>query len=263
MTALTTLRLPFRGDTADRPRGLPLPPARLPLFRAGRMLKHWRYISIWSESIMICAARVHVGPVQQEFWGVWDRRAQRLYGRTRLLPGRVQLRPNRVTVHDQNVQIDVTLDENAGLEVLTPDGEAYTWTRKQSVRAHGSVVLDGESCPVEAIALIDDNAGYHPRHTVWQWSGGAGLDAEGRQVSWSVIVGLNDSPENSGSLARLFLPTISARLPSPTAANCTSPKKQSGSVMRICCSFAQPTANHSDGSAARCQAASSCAKPTA
>jgi hypothetical protein len=32
------------------------------------------------------------------------------------------------------------------------------------------------------MALIDDNAGYHPRHTRWQWCGGAGEDSQGRSV---------------------------------------------------------------------------------
>lgn len=197
MMALTGT-VPYRGDTANRPRGVPLPPERMPLIRAGRLLKHWRYVSIWSQAIMICAARVHVGPVQQEFWGVWDRVEQQLYGRTRLIPGHVKVLPGRVLVSDRNAHIDITLDENAGLEVLTPDGNAYTWTRKQGgIRAHGSVVIGGKSRPVEAVALIDDNAGYHRRHTIWQWSGGAGVDVQGRRVTWSVIVGLNDSPENS------------------------------------------------------------------
>lgn len=187
----------YRGDGSDRPTDIPLPPARMPLLRAGRLLKRWRYVSIWSADLMICAARVHAGPAAQEFWAVWDRGAGTLTERTRLLPRSVRLTPGRVEVRDGDVSIDVRLEEGPGLEVVTHEGAAYTWTRKQIVRATGSVTRGGVRRPVEATALIDDNAGYHPRHTSWLWSGGAGRDTAGRAVAWSVIVGLNDSASNS------------------------------------------------------------------
>jgi hypothetical protein len=189
---------PYRGGRAERPSTIPLPPERLPLFYNGRLRKQWRYVSIWSAALSICAARVMVGPVQQEFWAVWDRVAGKLWERTRLYASCVHLPTGRVQVEDDPVVIDVTLDENDGFEVVTPVGSAYTWTRKQcAIRAHGRVRLNGVEKPVEAIALIDDNAGYHPRHTLWQWCGGAGQDVNGRDVAWSFIAGLNDSPHNS------------------------------------------------------------------
>lgn len=190
--------LPYRGNSTDRPNSIPLPPAPMPLIYAGRMLKRWRYVSVWGREISLCVARVQVGPARQEFWAVWDRKGQRIWERTRLYPRCVRLTPGRVLVQDDHVRIDVTLDENEGFQVVSPSGPAYTWTRKQcGIRAHGSVSIRGEELPVEAVALIDDNAGYHPRHTSWWWSGGAGVDAEARAVAWSVIVGLNDSPINS------------------------------------------------------------------
>jgi len=169
----------------------------MPLLHAGRLLKRWRYVSIWSRELLMCVARISVGPFRQEFWAVWDRAEQRLWERTRLLPCCVQLPARRVLVRDGNVTMDLNLDEGDGLEVVVPDGRAYTWTRKQIVRAHGSLQLAGDAKEVEAVALIDDNAGYHPRHTRWQWSGGSGQDTHGRQVAWSVFVGLNDPPTNS------------------------------------------------------------------
>jgi hypothetical protein len=169
----------------------------MPLFYGGRLRKTWRYVSIWSRDLSLCAGSVAVGPVRQEFWAVWNRAGQRLWERTRLLPCCVELPAGRVLVRDRAVTIDVALDEGDGLEVVTPTGRAYTWTRKQIVRAHGSVQLNGQSYPVEAMALIDDNAGYHPRHTAWYWSGGAGRDQHGRAIAWSVITGLNDSPRSS------------------------------------------------------------------
>jgi hypothetical protein len=195
--ASPVLDQPYRGDGSDRPQHLPLPPTPLPLFFGGRLRKTWRYVSIWSSALSICVGSVQVGPVRQEFWAVWDRAEGKLWERTRLVPRAVRLMPGRIAVRDGAVAIDVTLDEGDGLEVATPTGAAYTWTRKQIVRANGSVKLDRIEKPVEAVALIDDNAGYHPRHTRWQWSGGAGHDQHGRNVAWSVIVGLNDAPHNS------------------------------------------------------------------
>ena len=191
------LKGPFRGSGTERPDNLPLPPAPMPWLRAGRLLKRWRYVSIWSRELMICVGSVQVGPARQEFWAVWDRAERRLWERTRLRMSRVRLPPGRVLVDDGDVAIAIAIDENPGFEVVTPVGRAYTWTRKQIVQAHGSVQVSSSRLPVEAVALIDDNAGYHPRHTRWQWCGGAGTTVEGRSVAWSVIVGLNDSPEQS------------------------------------------------------------------
>jgi hypothetical protein len=167
----------------------------MPLLRAGRLLKRWRYVSIWSRDLSVCAGRVHVGPARQEFWAVWDRKQQRLWEHTRLWHGRVHLPVGHVRARDGAVTIDIAFDEGDGFEVVTPYGRAYTWTRKQcGVRASGTVSIGGEVLPVAAVALIDDNAGYHPRHTRWDWSGGAGTSVDGRAVAWSVIVGLNDTP---------------------------------------------------------------------
>ena len=39
------------------------------MFHGLRMRKHWRYVEVWSPSVSICATRVRVGPLAQEFWG--------------------------------------------------------------------------------------------------------------------------------------------------------------------------------------------------
>jgi len=189
---------PYRGDGHDRPTHIPLPPEPMPLVHALRLRKRWRYVSIWSKDISVCAGSVEVGPVAQEFWAIWDRRRKILREHTRFVPGKVALPPGYVWVRDGDVSIDIELDEGQGLEVVTPDGAAYTWTRKQGgVRARGIVCVGGHRTPVDAMALIDDNAGYHPRHTQWRWSGGAGFDTQGNTVAWSVIVGLNDARTDS------------------------------------------------------------------
>ncbi len=184
----------YRGDGRGRPTSIPLPPDRAPWLRAFRLRKYWRYVGIWSDTVSICVARVNVGPVPQEFWGVWDRSDRTLHEHTRLRAGRVQLEPGRIQVADRGNRLDITLDEDdrTAFEVVTPVGRSWTWTRKQAIRAYGSAVVGGQRIPVDGVAMIDDNDGYHPRFTHWWWSGGTAELADGRVATWSVIVGLND-----------------------------------------------------------------------
>jgi hypothetical protein len=49
----------------------------------------------------------------------------------------------------------------------------------------------------EARGIEDESAGYHPSHTVWDWSAGVGTTADGRPVGWNLVSGINDSPERS------------------------------------------------------------------
>ena len=45
------------------------PPARMRLFRGGRPLKRWRYVGVFSEELMACAALVQLGPARQILLG--------------------------------------------------------------------------------------------------------------------------------------------------------------------------------------------------
>jgi hypothetical protein len=164
------------------------------MLRGWRLRKHWRYVGFFSRDHLVCAARVHVGPVAQEFWGVWDRQGRTLHEHTRLRAGRVHLPVGGVRVRDRGVALDLTLHEDPGtaFEVVTPVGRAWTWTRKQLVGARGTFSTGQERHTLEGVALIDDNDGYHPRLTRWWWCGGTAT-VGGRVVSWSVIVGLNDT----------------------------------------------------------------------
>ena len=181
----------------NRPPGLLLPPAPMPLLKGFALLKRWRYVAVFGEEFSFYAGTARVGPIPQEFWAVWDRRAGRMHERTNLVPRVVKLPPRKMLVEDEGVRFDVTLDEDDGFEVATPYGDAYTWTRKQLIPARGQVTFDGRTHEVEGRAFIDDNAGYHPRRTIWKWCGGVGRDTEGREVGWNAIVGLNDTEEAS------------------------------------------------------------------
>lgn len=184
---------------ANRPEGLRLPPARMPIVMDWRLLKRWRYVAVWTSDIAVYGASAWTGPVPQQFWAVWDRRNKKFYERTRMLPGKVTLTPGRLYVKDRTkggdeIEFDVALEEDEGFEVVTPEGRAYTWTRKELIPARGTARVRGEERRVEGLAFIDDNAGYHARRTRWKWCGGVGTDERGRSVGWNLIVGLNDTP---------------------------------------------------------------------
>jgi len=176
----------------------------MPAWRGTRPLKRWRYVGVYGPDLMLCVGSARVGPGRQSFWAVWDRTTRRLRERTRRSGGGVRLgidRPGRVLVLDEGVEIDLALEEVDGVETICPvDGRpgAYTWTRKQGgVRAHGTVAVDGVVRAVDALAIVDDSAGYHPRHTVWRWCAGVGRAVDGRPLAWNLVTGINDPPRDS------------------------------------------------------------------
>jgi Protein of unknown function (DUF2804) len=192
----------------------PAPPVGMSVFRGGRPLKRWRYVGVFSVELMACAALVQVGPARQAFWALYSRAEDRLRERSRLLGrGRVELVPglprgedraNRpeaghLRVRDGGVLLDLRLEEDEGIVALCPHGRQEVWTRKQAgVRARGTLTLDGGAPQeIDALAVIDDTAGYHARRTEWWWSAGVGESPEGVPLSWNLVAGVNDPPGGS------------------------------------------------------------------
>jgi hypothetical protein len=192
------------------------PPAHLGLLRGGRPLKRWRYVGLFSEELMACAALVQVGPARQSFWALYLRDRDELRERTRMLPrsralalregaarGRADddraAEPGRLRIRDGGVALDVSLAEEPGFRAHCPHGREDVWTRKQAgVAANGTLSLhDGPPSQVRARAVIDDTAGYHARHTEWWWTAGVGQSADGRAVAWNLVSGVNDPPSGS------------------------------------------------------------------
>ncbi len=190
-----------------KPAGQP----HMPMFRGTRPLKQWRYVGIFGEEIMACAALVQIGPARQSFWALLDRRDGTLRERTRLLPRRAEVRlgdagiggaarqPAGLRVRDLGVALDLTLAEEPGVEALCPNGRASVWTRKQAgVSARGTLSLDGgPPRAIEALAVIDDTAGHHARVTEWRWSAGVGESPDGVPIAWNLVSGVNDPPSGS------------------------------------------------------------------
>jgi hypothetical protein len=194
--------LPYRGAFCDTRPGrladLPLPPGPMPSRLGLRALKAWRYVGIYGPELMLCVGAVRIGPARQAFWGVWDRSQGRLHERTALGRGGVRLRAGRATVLDRDVQIDLALEEVAGIETVCPADGGYAWTRKQGgIRATGTVRIAGAALALDARAVIDDTAAYYPRRTSWRWSAGVGVARDGRDVAWNLVSGVNDPPRLS------------------------------------------------------------------
>lgn len=199
--------LPWRGPGPGRP-DLPLPPGEMPLRRGGRWRKQWRYVGAYCDELLLCAARVQVGPLGQTFWAIWDREERRMWERTRMrLPGA----RGEVWSEGETVRIDaggrqgdavrafLRLGRGSWVESVCPNGEGeYVWTRKRAdIPIECDVRVGGRRWRIEARGMEDDSAGYHPRHTVWSWSAGVGATKDGRSLGWNLVSGINDPPERS------------------------------------------------------------------
>ncbi len=194
----TPAGLPVRGDGRARPAGLPLPPAHMPLVRGGRPLKRWRYVGVYGPDVMLCAATVRIGPVPQAFWAVLDRASGRLRDRTAFTPGLVAVGDGRLTITGREISADLALTPaGTPMEVVSPHGASYIWTRKDPVRATGRLTLDGRAHEIDAAGLIDASAGYHARETAWRWSAGVGTASDGRAIAWNLVTGVHDAPQAS------------------------------------------------------------------
>jgi hypothetical protein len=170
----------------------------MPLFRAGQLRKTWHYVSFWSGELSFCAARASVGPLQQEYWGIWDREAKQFRDGSHRFTSRVRLESNRVRVRDGDAEIDVTFESCNSFEVYRPAGRAYIWSHKDYCRqARGVVRYGGKAREVAGVMFVDINAGYHERHTQWRWAAAAGLDQRGRLIGFNAINGLFDTPNQS------------------------------------------------------------------
>jgi uncharacterized protein DUF2804 len=173
--------------------------------RGGRPLKRWRYVGVFCEQLMACAAQVQIGPAHQCFWALHLRGvpgvATELRERTHMLRrrARVDLSQGRFRVNDAGVALELRLEEEAGIEALCPHGRQQVWTRKQAgVGAQGTLALGGgRPTEIQALAVIDDTVGHHARETEWRWSAGVGSGADGASLAWNLVSGVNDPPSGS------------------------------------------------------------------
>ena len=181
--------LPVRG--AVREVGLPLPPARMPPAHRGRLLKRWRYVGVFRRDVMLCVGDARVAGVPQRWWAVALPDGALFEGRRG-----VAVDPQRARVRGV---LDLELSRPAGVEVVSPHGRSYVWTRKRApVHIRGSVSAGGRTFELDGDdGFVDESAGYHARHTAWRWSAGIGRAEDGRAVAWNLVDGVHDAPEQS------------------------------------------------------------------
>jgi hypothetical protein len=172
----------------------------MPIMRGRRLRKRWRYVGVYAEEVMLCAARVQIGPLRQSFWALWDREGQRRHAHTRLWPGNeVTMDGPEVGLQAGDVSARLHFGEGTPVEAVCPSGErGYGWTRKRAgVPVSGTIEAGGRRWQVEAPGVDDESAGYHQRHTSWHWSAGVGRSTDGKAVAWNLVQGMNDPPQRS------------------------------------------------------------------
>lgn len=161
-----------------------------------RPLKRWRWVGCFSESLMLCAAEVHIGPGRVSWWAVWDRERRALAERTAHLGRPVRFAGDRLVVGDGPVAIDLGfgLDAVDAVEVASRhDGRPIHTVKRAGVPVRGTVRLGDRSFAVDAYGVVDDSWGRHARHTAWRWSAGVGRAASGERVAWNLVEGIHDA----------------------------------------------------------------------
>jgi hypothetical protein len=165
----------------------------MPRFQGLRPLKRWRYVGVFGPKLQLCAGDARVGPAPVRWWAIAEPGKPLREGRRG-----IELARGRARVRDQGVEIEIEVEERAAVETATAYGRTFAWTAKQAdVPARGTVRIDGREIEVDARAVVDESAGYHPRHTAWKWSAGIGRLVDGRSVGWNLVTGIHDSPTNS------------------------------------------------------------------
>jgi hypothetical protein len=175
-------------------------PAFLPLFEQRQLRKRWRYVGVFAEELMLCAARAEVGPLSQSFWVLLDRSSGRQWNHTALRPGsrEVTMEGPLLEIDGPDLRASLRLGEVAPIEATCPSGRALAWTRKRvGMPVEGTVEIPGYRWEVSGRGVDDESAGHHQRHTSWNWSAGVGTASDGRPVAWNLVTGINDPPHGS------------------------------------------------------------------
>ena len=79
----------------------------------------------------------------------------------------------------------------------TGEDDGYVWTRKRPVEVACDVRIGERRIRCDARGVEDESCGYHPHHTVWDWSAGVGRATDGRAVAWNLVEGINDPERGS------------------------------------------------------------------
>src|SRR3954469_20762450 len=117
---------------------------------------------------MACVGDVRIGFLRQRFWAVCEP-GRPVVERTTLGRGGVAMDGSRVRVDAGDVQIDLTVEEDGGVETRHRD---EAWTRKQAgVPVRGSISVDGRSYEIDCLGAVDETSGRHRRATTGAGAG--------------------------------------------------------------------------------------------
>jgi hypothetical protein len=177
--------LPVRGAGIDE-LGLRLPPRRMPPVHAGRPLKRWRYVGVYRPDLMLCIGDARVAGIRQRWWAVALPDGSLFEGGRGVVVGSDHARVRDV--------LDLQLVCPPAVEVVSPHGRSYVWTRKRApVHVRGTVTVANHTFELDGDdGFVDESAGYHARHTAWRWSAGIGRAEDGRAVAWNLVAGVHD-----------------------------------------------------------------------
>lgn len=181
---LGLMTLPWRGSANP-----PLAVDRLPVLRGFRPLKRWRYLGVYGPDVQMCVGIVRIAGAYQSFWAVHNRVTDAFRDRAAFWP---IAHFDTKSVRFGNVNLGY---ERAGdpVEVVSMHGTYPIWTRKTPVHVTGTI--DGND--IDSHGLVDESAGHHARVTQWFWSAGWGHSESGAVVTWNLVDGVHDSPNNS------------------------------------------------------------------
>jgi hypothetical protein len=175
--------------------------ASMPLLDRGQMRKRWRYVALFAEELMLCAARAEIGPLTHSFWVLCDRERRQQWAHTALRPGsrEVAFEGPRLEIDGPGLRASLELGDAAPIEVTCPSGRSWAWTRKRAgMPVTGTVAMPGRRLlEIAGRGVDDESAGHHQRHTGWRWSAGVGTSIEGRNLAWNLVEGINDPPQGS------------------------------------------------------------------
>lgn len=178
------MTLPWRG-----PANPPLDVRKFPPFRGFRPLKRWRYLGAYGPDIQLCVGVARIAGASQSFWAVHHRKTGEFRDKAVPWPA-VDFDERSVKFTGANLVYERDGDP---VEVVSVHGKYPIWTRKTPVRVTGTV--DGVDFMCRG--LVDESAGHHARVTQWMWSAGCGTAESGEEVTWNLVDGVHDSPENS------------------------------------------------------------------
>src|SRR4051812_21487335 len=176
--------LPVRGDVHGI--GLPVPPARMPRVHRRRPLKRWRYVGVYRPDVMVCVGEASVAGIRQRWWAAALPDGSLFEGTRGVQVAELHVRVRGV--------VDLEVSRPHGVEVVSPHGRSYVWTRKLApVHVRGTVSAGGRTFELDGDdGFVDESAGYHARHTSWRWSAGLGRAEDGRAVAWNLVDGVHD-----------------------------------------------------------------------